>query len=117
MKIKMIIFILPRFAFFFQIFNIFYCHSYIIHMDILLPKISQQLLDLELWKLYQFCLFSESATTSDGYCRGYVSYAYFLLYFFSMFERQYLLKYNIVMWLYVRHNFKHYKISQLTTYL
>ena len=38
----------PHFAFFFQIFNIFYCLSYIIHMDILLPKISQQLLDLGL---------------------------------------------------------------------
>ena len=27
-----------------------------------------------------FCLFSESVTTSDGYRRGYVSFAHFLLY-------------------------------------
>ena len=38
----------PHFAFFFQIFNFSFCHSYIIHMDILLSKISQQLLDLGL---------------------------------------------------------------------
>ena len=28
-----------------------------------------------------FLLFSESVTTSDGYSRGYVSFAHFLLYF------------------------------------
>ena len=29
---------------------------------------------------FSFSLFSESVTTSDGYRRGYVSYAHFLLY-------------------------------------
>ena len=41
----------PHFAFFFQIFNFSFWHSYIKHMDILLSKISQQLLDLGLWNL------------------------------------------------------------------
>ena len=36
----------PYFAFFFQFFIFSFCHSYIIHMDIFLSKISQQLLDL-----------------------------------------------------------------------
>ena len=48
-----------------------------------LSKFSQsKLLDIGLWKLWQFCLISESVTTSDGYRRGYVSFAHFLLYFF-----------------------------------
>ena len=38
----------PHFAFFFKMFNVFFCHIYIIHMDILLSKISQQLLHLGL---------------------------------------------------------------------
>ena len=45
MKIKMLILILPSF---FQIFKFSFCHSYIIHIEILLSKISQQLLDLGL---------------------------------------------------------------------
>ena len=53
--------------------------NYIIHMDILLSKISQQLLDLGLCILKKI-IFSESVTTSDGYFRGYVSFAHFLLY-------------------------------------
>ena len=32
-------------------------------------------------KSLTICHFSESVTTSDGYCRGYVSFAHFLLYF------------------------------------
>ena len=32
-------------------------------------------------KSLAICLFSESVTTSDGYRRGYVSFAHFLLYF------------------------------------
>ena len=31
-------------------------------------------------KSLTICLFSESVTTSDGYRRGYVSFAHFLLY-------------------------------------
>ena len=38
----------PLFAFFIQMLNFSFCHSYIIHMGILLSKISQQLLDLGL---------------------------------------------------------------------
>ena len=38
----------PHFAVFFQFFIFSFCHSNIIHMDILLSKISQQLLDLGL---------------------------------------------------------------------
>ena len=36
----------PYFAFFFSNFHFSFCRSYIIHMDIFLSKISQQLLDL-----------------------------------------------------------------------
>ena len=36
----------PHFAFFFQFFTFSFFHSYIIHMDIFLSKISQQLLEL-----------------------------------------------------------------------
>ena len=36
----------PYFVFFFQFFIFSFCRSYIIHMDIFLSKISQQLLDL-----------------------------------------------------------------------
>ena len=43
-------------------------------------KFSQKLLDLGLWSHWQFCLFSESVATSDGYRWGYVSFAHFLLY-------------------------------------
>ena len=63
MKTKVLILILPSF---FQIFNFSFCHSYITHMDIFHQS---------------FRLFSESVTTSDGYRRGYVSFAHFLLYF------------------------------------
>ena len=41
---------------------------------------SQKLLHLGLWNLWQFCFFAESVTSSDGYRRGYVSFAHFLLY-------------------------------------
>ena len=36
----------PHFAFFFQFFIFSFCRSYMIHMDIFLSEISQQLLDL-----------------------------------------------------------------------
>ena len=68
MKIKVLILILPSF---FK-FSIFPTVTF---------KFSQKLLDLGLWNLWQFCLFSESVTTSDGYRRGYVSFAHFLLYY------------------------------------
>ena len=62
----------PHFAFFFQIFNFSFRHSYNTYGHFS-SKFSQKLLELGLWNLWQFCLFSESVTTSDGYR--------FLLYF------------------------------------
>ena len=75
MKTKVLILILPSF-FKFSIFPSVTDHTYG-HFS---SKFSQKLLYLGLWNLWQFCLFSESVTTSDGYRRGYVSFAHFLLY-------------------------------------
>ena len=65
----------PRFAFHFQIFNFSFYHSYITH-----GHFSSKFSQLGLWNLWQFCLFSERVKISDGYRRGYVSFAHFLLY-------------------------------------
>ena len=43
----------PHFAFFLQFFIFSFCRSYIIHMDIFLSKISQQLLHLRFCNLIQ----------------------------------------------------------------
>ena len=53
-------------------------------------KFSQKQLDLGLWNLWQVCLFSESVTNSDGYCRGCVSFAHSLLYFQIILNTQQL---------------------------
>ena len=79
MKTKVLILILPSF-FKFSIFPPVLLYNTYGHFS---SKFSQKLLDLGLWNLWQFCRFSESVTTSDGYRRGYVSFAHFLLYYES----------------------------------
>ena len=68
----MLILILPSFFKFSFLYNTYGHFS---------SKFSQKLLDLGLRNLSQFCLFSGSVSISDGYRRGHVSLAHFLLYF------------------------------------
>ena len=80
MKIKVLILIFPSF-FKSSIFPLYNTYG---HFS---SKFSQKLLDLELWNLWQFCLFSESVTTSDGYRRGYVNFAHlFFVYLYPRYE-------------------------------
>ena len=74
MKIKMLILLLFFKLSIFPSVTLFYTFG---HFS---SKFSHKLLDLGLWNLWRFWLFSESVTTSDGYRRGYVSFAHFLLY-------------------------------------
>ena len=80
MKIKMLILILPsffKFLIFPSVTPVYNIETFFIgFLRIYLIK------DHE---IQQFCLFSESVTTSDGYRRGYVSFAHFLFLFLYAF--------------------------------
>ena len=65
----------------FQIFIFSFCLSYITHMDIFHQSFPRNYLIYDYEIFLTICLFSESVTTSDGYRRGYMSFAHFLLYF------------------------------------
>ena len=74
--------------------NFSFCHSYITHMDMFHQSFLRNYLIKENEIFDNFVFFSESVTTSNGYRRGYVSFAHFLLYccLLITLEKQFELK-------------------------
>ena len=81
MKMKVLIFILPSF---FK-FSIFPSVILIWHIWTFFIKVFSETTWFRIMKSLTILSFSESVTTSDGYRRGYVSFAHFLLYFPNIF--------------------------------